>query len=172
MIDKFKTEYFINLFKKSRNLWKTVSGLNKSDKGSTPVSVIVNNKLESSPSKLSVAFNAFFYNKIVKIRQTFTKCLMDPIEVLALLIPRAKTSFILPLITIKEVQDIIYKMRRSNTSGFDRISSRRIKIIPEITSIYLTDAINATIRTSTFPNCLKISRLLPISKPGLPSDQI
>ena len=172
VINKVKTQYYVNLLKKSRNMWKTVRNLNTTEKGSIPVSVIVNNKLVSSPSKLAVAFCGHFYNKIIKIRQNFSKCRMDPIEVLALIIPRVKKEYKLPFITIKEVQNIIFKMKRSNNCGYDGISSRIIKIIPEITSIYLTDAINMTIRTSTFPVCLKIARLLPISKPGLSVDQL
>ena len=149
-------------------MWKTVKQLNKGDKSCTPTSISVNNKLVSSPEKICDAMSAFFYNKIIIIRQGFLKSRMDPIEIFKKLIPRCESEFKLPLITIKETQDIICKMKRSNTTGYDSISSRIIKIIPEITSVYLTDCINATIREGIFPTCLKITRILPISKPGLP----
>ena len=67
---------------------------------------------------------------------------MDPIEILKKIIPRCENRFKLPLISINETKDIIYKLKRSNTVGYDNISSRIIKIIPEITAIHLTDCIN------------------------------
>ena len=153
-------------------MWKTVKSLNKNDKGSTPTSIVVNNKLVSSPGKMCVALNGFFHNKILKIRQGFQNCKMDPIEILKKLIPRSNSEFKLPLITRDETRDIIYKMRRSNTTGYDSISFRIIKIIPDITAVYLTHFINASIRASVFPKCLKITRILPKSKPGLSLDQM
>ena len=90
---------------------------------------------------------------------------MDPIEVLKLLIPQPKTTFVLPSITIKEVENIIKRMKKSNTSGFDGISTRFLKLIPEISAAFLANAINTSIASSTFPEILKISRILPLSKP-------
>ena len=87
-IENLKSIFYIDLLKKSRQMWKTVKSLNKNDKGSTPTSIVVNNKLVSSPGKMCVALNGFFHNKILKIRQGFKNCKMDPIEILKKLIPR------------------------------------------------------------------------------------
>ena len=121
-IEAAKTIFYVNLFKRSKQMWNTVKKLNKSEKGSTPTSIVINNKLSSSPVKICTAMNAFFHNKILTIRQGFTKCLMDPIEILSKLIPRPNKKFTLPYITVKEAKDIIFKLKRSNTAGYDSIS--------------------------------------------------
>ena len=51
--------------------------------------------------------NNFFIEKIQKIRDSFTKTLVNPIDILNYLIPRNKNEFTLSLITIKETQNII-----------------------------------------------------------------
>ena len=43
-------------------------------------------------------------------------------------------------------------------------------MIPEVTSIYLTHAINCMIRTKRFPEVMKITRILPLTKPKKPKN--
>ena len=50
------------------------------------------------------------------------------------------------------------------TTGHDSISSRIIKLAPDQFAIYITHAINLSIREGYFPKILKIARILPLSK--------
>ena len=87
-------------------------------------------------------------------------------EILSKLIPKKNCTFRLEENTLKEMYCIITDMKKSNTCGFDGLNANIIKEIPHMTSIMMTHAINCMIRTGVFPNILKISRLLPLSKPG------
>ena len=55
-------------------------------------------------------------------------------------------------------------MRCSNTVGHDAISSRILKLTPDVLSPFITHAFNSSIRSGIFPDILKVSRILPISK--------
>merc|ERR1711954_312632 len=52
------------------------------------------------------------------------------------------------------------------SAGMDDITSKMIKMIPKVTAMYMTHLINAVIITAKYPSILKISRILPILKPG------
>ena len=63
-------------------------------------------------------------------------------------------------------------MKSSGTTGFDEVSSRFLKEAPELFAVYITHLINSSIRASNFPEIFKISRIIPISKPGKPTNSI
>ena len=56
-------------------------------------------------------------------------------------------------------------LKNSNTAGYDKKTSRILKMGSPIISILLTHAINTSIRENKFPETLKIARVLPILKP-------
>ena len=83
---------------------------------------------------------------ILLIWRGFKISIINSIEIMSKLIPRYESKFTLLSISIKETKDIIYKMRRH-----DSLSSHILKIVQEITAIYLTDCIDASICESVFP---------------------
>ena len=57
-------------------------------------------------------------------------------------------------------------------TGYDAISNKTLrKIAPEMAPI-IAHLINSIIRTGIFPNNLKVSKIIPILKPGKPSTNI
>ena len=163
-IDIRKRIYYEKLLERFSNLWKTVKDLSGSNVCTIPRRIISGGKTITSPKKLADACNNFFVNKVGKIRTKFIETDTNPIKILEKLVPRAREKFILPFINQEEAFDIIKNLKCSNSAGYDAITSNFIKKIPDITSIYLTHAINASIRENQFPECLKITRILPISK--------
>ena len=108
----------------------------------------------------------YFYEKNKTRKENFKDDKVDPIEILNKLVERPTTTFKLPPITIKETHKIITSLKTSNTAGADGISSRFLKEIPTIASHHITFMINTIIRTGVYPECLKISRILPLRKKG------
>ena len=51
-------------------------------------------------------------------------------------------------------------------------STRIIKIVPNLISIYITHAINVSIRIGYYPKILKVARILPISKKDKPKNSM
>ena len=68
-------------------------------------------------------------------------------------------------ITIPETYEIITTMKTTNSTGYDSLNSRMMKEIPHIMALLMTHLINSILRTSKFPKCLKVTRLIPICKP-------
>ena len=56
--------------------------------------------------------------------------------------------------------------------GHDDITFKIIKKLADEIAPHLCHLINSILYTETFPDIYKISRILPISKPGLPTDNI
>ena len=112
--------------------------------------------------------NKHFKNKIDKIRNEFHNGSIDSIEILGKLIDKPKTTFEIPTIQYEEAYKIIIitKMKLSMLSEMDDITTKIIKMIPKVTAMYMTHLINAVVISSKYPRKLKISRILPILKPG------
>ena len=91
---------------------------------------------------------------------------MEAIEILKNLIPRVKTDFTLPPITISETKSIIKRLKNSSCTGHDPISNRIIKSNSDVLTPFISLIINSIIQKSKFPNIFKITKLLPFLKPN------
>ena len=164
-IDRCKKIYMQAKLSNYPTMWKELKSRVGGKCGSCPTDIIDNGQRIKSPKKLSVLFNNFFKDKILTIRSSFKKCNNNAIEVLEKLIKRPDSTFELSEVNIKDVYDIISDMGGTNACGFDDMNSKIIKLVPHITSIYITHLFNTIIRTKTFPQTLKITKLVPILKP-------
>ena len=164
MVENAKKIYYSNLLKSSRDLWKTAKLIMKQEDAAVPDKIMDNGKLERSPEKICNIFCKFFIEKVRKIKKSIPNTVQNPLEILKKLVPETKEELRFKEITNKECYNIIDETRTSNTCGFDSISPRIMKMIPHVMSIFLTHGINQILRTKTFPEILKITRVLPISK--------
>ena len=165
-IENSKKIHFQNILSTTKNMWKTVQKYGTKMSNKIPSRIIVDGLMTNSPKKVANAMNSFYIEKVKSIRKAFTKPEMKLIKLLAKLIPREETECKIPEITLEEVKEIIKETKSSNTVGCDNISSRIIKMIPNTMAVFITHSINVSIREGIFPEILKISRILPISKPG------
>ena len=72
----------------------------------------------------------------------------------------------MPLITYKEMYTIMSKMKLSDASGMDDVTTKFIKQVPQLTALYMTHLINCMIRRGKYPKVFKIIKVLPILKQG------
>ena len=73
-------------------------------------------------------------------------------------------------ITIKTVQEKINKLRKS-ASGVDKISNNILKCLPSSAVQILTDNFNNIIETGKIPEDWKITKVIPLQKPGKPTNE-
>ena len=93
-------------------------------------------------------------------------------ETLKLCEPTTEVSCHLFEITLEQLRNIIRKMKTSNASGPDSISSRVVKDCLPIIEESLLHLVNLSLGTSIFPSCLKVAKVIPMVKPGKdPLDQ-
>ena len=101
------------------------------------------------------------------IRRLFTESIVTPLEILRALIPRVEEDFSIEPITIKQTIKIIDSLKNSNSTGHDDINNRLLKKCKYRIAPHLTHLINTILSTKKFPRIFKISRILPLSKPGM-----
>ena len=79
------------------------------------------------------------------------------------------SSFTFMNIDEDAINKIIYHLPPKSSSGCDGISSKLLKVIAPIIIKPLTLLINQVLNTGTFPDKLKIAKVVPIFKKGDPS---
>ena len=147
------------------NFWKKVKKY-KISENAVPTRVKVDDKLTSSPIVIATAFNEFFVEKVKKIRENIPKTSIDPIDILAAVVPKPASTFNFSPANTEEVYEVIKNMKNSKNTGVDNISAAFIKKIPRVCAPLMCHLFNNILRTSTFPKILKRSRILPLKKPG------
>ena len=163
-IAKKKSDYIKEKLAKPIDKWKFVKSLNSNQHSSSPSYINLNGYIFQSPKIISNIMNDYYVNKIKDIRAEFTKPPVDPIVILESLGTKPGSSFKLPFITPAQTEKIIKGQKNSSSTGYDAISNKILKkIAPEMAPV-LTHLINCIIRTGIFPNCLKVSKIIPILK--------
>ena len=166
IIKKNKGDYIRQNLAKPGDKWKFVKTINSNQAPSNPSYINLNGYIFQSPKMISNIMNDFYVNKIKDIRSGFIKPSIDPISILENISPPTGNTFKMPLITPSETEKIILGQKNTSSTGYDAISNKIIrKIAPEMAPI-IAHLINSIIRTGIFPECLKVSKVIPILKSG------
>ena len=165
---KLKSNYYAAKFKKRegniRDTWKGINEvLNRKGKASEyPTHLIDNGKIVKDDSEIAECFNKFFTNigpelaKNIKCNsnKTYKSYLKDKIN----------SNFEFCTVSIKDVNDVLNKLKTKRSSGQDGISSALLKSFDgEITNV-LTLIINQSLSTGIFPDKLKVAKVVPVFK--------
>ena len=145
-------------------MWKSIQEIAGKKEFITPRRIIHKGDYITSQKRIADVTNEYFIEKIHTIQQEFSYQKLDPLFFVRNLIPKPDSRFILPEITLKETTEIIKQSKNSNTTGFDNISMKILKLNPEVIAIFITHAINSSIRTGIFPDCLKLAKIIPLLK--------
>ena len=157
----------------SRKTWAAVREMNGATKASPPRQLTVQGQLIRKPQEMAQQMNNFFISKIENIRKSFTTSQTDPAEGLKKLVEGKNLNDTLEIHTVSryELSKIIKSMRPTKSHGIDGISIKLLKDNYSILAPALHNIINQSIKLSIFPNSLKTSRVIPLQKPALPSNQ-
>ena len=163
-----KSNYYAAKFKKRegniRDTWKGINEvLNRKGKASEyRTHLIDNGKIIKDDSEIAECFNKFFTNigpelaKSIKCdsNKTYKSYLKD----------RINSNFEFCTVSIKDVDDVLNKLKTKRSSGQDGISSALLKSFDgEITNV-LTLIINQSLSTGIFPEKLKVAKVVPVFK--------
>ena len=171
-IKKEKIHKMKSTFKHNKNKWKKLKSMIGNDKQCPPNKIIHNNRFVTSPKKIAEACNAFFKDKVENIRKHLPTSKIDPIFFLNQVFQKNENKFTIPYITIEKTKKIINNLNSSNSTGHDNLSSKTLKKIKNQIAPHITHLINAIIRTSVYPDIYKLSRILPLCKPGMDPIQL
>lgn len=146
-----------------KGTWHNIKELinKKNDLKTSPL--IINNEVIHESKDIATAFNEYFTNLFNIPSQ------IDPTLKKYLGSPNVSSCFFEPTNSI-EILHITNSLSNSNSSDFHNLSNKTIKtIMPSICHI-LTLLFNKSILSGTFPDCLKIAKIIPIHKSGSHTD--
>ena len=141
-----KRNYFIQKLSTARNIWREFKIYKGEQEESYPVKIVEESKEITSPKKMADLFSKFFIEKIEDIRTKFKHDDNDQIPLLEKLVDRPKEKLEVDYVSINEMYDTISTLKTSNSCGFDQMSSKIIKMIPEIMAFWLTHLLNQDLK--------------------------
>ena len=167
-----KARYFHNYFStNSQNMKKLWSGIKTiiSHKSSSSSAI---NKIKdkdgsvtSDPSQMSNIFNVFYVNIANEITKTIPLTPKSPLDYLT---KRVSNSLFLTPVTEIEVKDIISILNPSKSVGPNSIPIKLLKVIGSSISPLLALLVNQSFQSGTFPDKLKIAKVISLFKKGNP----
>ena len=152
-----------------RRTWKTINEILTKNQTQNKFPTVFNGNGSMITDKVNIAnkFNVFFTNIGEKIakginydgNKTYGHYLNKDIH----------SSFTFMNIDEDAINKIIYNLPPKSSSGCDGISTKLLKVIAPVIIKPLTLLINQVLNTGTFPDKLKIAKVIPIFKKGDPS---
>ena len=166
-----------------RSFWKTVKPFFTNNSSNTNISINHNESIVSEPSKVGNLLNDFFIN--------VAENLSEPLDLAKLSIPELSHHFsshqsirfirssignIQNGFTFKKVSpEIVAKkclsLKQNKAPGYDKVSSRFIKLVSNEICFSLTNIINHSLESSIFPQSLKMAVVTPVYKKNDPLDR-
>ena len=152
-----------------RRTWKTINEILTKNQTKNKFPTVFNDNGSMITDKVNIAnkFNVFFTNIGEKIakginydgNKTYGHYLNKDIH----------SSFTFMNIDEDAINKIIYNLPPKSSSGCYGISTKLLKVIAPVIIKPLTLLINQVLNTGTFPDKLKIAKVIPIFKKGDPS---
>ena len=149
-----------------RRTWKTINEILTKNQTKNKFPAVFNDNGSMITDKVNIAnkFNVFFTNIGEKIakginydgNKNYGHYLNKDIH----------SSFTFMNIDEDAINKIIYNLPPKSSSGCDGISTKLLKVIDPVIIKPLTLLINQVLKTGTFPDKLKIAKVIPIFKKG------
>ena len=167
-----KANYFHNFFHTNGNNMKLLwSGLKSiiSNKNSK-VNIIsklndVNGNLTNDPAVIANTFNDFFVNVAGNVAKGIPRTRKSPMDYLG---TRNEHSFFMTPVIPMEVSDTISLLNTGKSIGPNSIPTKLLKILSLHICSPLSDIINDSFQSGTFPEKLQLAKVILLFKKGCP----
>lgn len=164
-----KKMYYDNLLNNTPHskLWKQINSIfGKSSKSDT-ITLLDNGFRVSDNQKICQIFNNYFSNIGHELANNIqVNTTIDPLSC----IQRVSSSIFLTPASASEVTLLINGLVRKKGGGPDNISADVVKNNSVSFSRILAEVFNKILETGSYPQCLKIARVVPVFKSGDASD--
>lgn len=167
LIRKLKSKYIQNKVNNctNKNIWKTINQTMNATNGKNEnkiENIILENETLTSPSRIVNSFNEYFTNVSKSITRNISQAAKTKVyeEI------TADKSALLTKCKMDELETVVKSLKNTPSTGEDGISSRDIKEVFPIIKNILLHLINDCFKKGYYPDCLKISKILPLYKKG------
>ena len=150
-----------------KGTWKVLKHLTGKEKKSISIGKLtIDGEGISEKQEISNKLNQYFSSTGEKLSQDIETSTMSPVQA----IKRTHTSFKLKQITPKQVYNLLVSLPNGKANGIDMIPNKMLKISAHVISSSLTDIFNCCTSMNTFPDDLKVAKVVPIFKAGAKDD--
>ena len=172
LLRKAQRQYYANEFYKRKSntkaTWTLINQiLNKKDSTIEIDFLASHNCVSSSPDDIANTMNDYFTSIGSRLASA---CPPSTTSFTSFLPPPLPHTIVFFPTTAMEIFNIITNLEVSSSCGMDGIPACVIKFVADCIASPLSVLINHSIRTSTFPDTLKIAKIIPIYKSGARSD--
>ena len=122
--------------------------------------IYVNGSFLTDEKDIAIAFKNHFETCATKLSEG----LPDGQDT-SVLMPQGE-SWSLAKTNEQELVKIISSLKNKNSTGFDCLSNRMLKREPHAFARLIVNLINTSIDEGSFPNCLKVAKIIPVYKKG------
>lgn len=157
--DNYYREYFSTFENDPKKTWKGVNGLLGRNKANNMDLQIFNN-MRGSTQDIANKFAEQFDTGVSDLKHACNK--KDRLQRNQC----CNQSFYLNKARVRDIKCILDSLKENKACGFDKIRYKDLKLVSNKIATTLTNAINLSLRSGIFPECLKTSVVRPIFKKG------
>ena len=184
---KERKKYYTNLnlrdITDNKKFWKTIKPMfSNNEQNGKKITLVHENEIVSTDEEVSEKFNSFFKNAVTSLEIQENKFLLsdtsginDPIEIalkkykvhpsiLKIKETVSESTFSLKVISSSDVEHELKSLNSKKANTFKNIPPKLLKENSDICNDTILRVINNGIRTSQFPNDLKLADVTPIFK--------
>ena len=151
-------------------VWKGVKGVLGWGDSGPPTRLFHNGVFVNTPRGLATTMNKYFWTKVETLRRGIPISYEDPLNRVRESMIGKQCKFQFRKVTVEEIKKAIIGMKTSTATGIDWIDSNCLKAVVDIIAPAMTHITNLSIVSKTFPNCYKISKIIPLKKSSELSD--
>jgi hypothetical protein len=166
-----KKLHYDNLISKSVNKTKTTwniikESINKNNGQTIIKSIKFNNNIIREPKLIADSFNTYFSTVAHSFIQKPLKNIHNSVHNVSSDLHKPNSVLYLNSVSTGEVYKIIQSLHNKNSSGYDEITSKILKISAVSILSPLTYIFNNALRSGIFPDRMKYSIIKPLHKKG------
>ena len=162
-----KKQYYANRLKNvkgnPKKTWNIINKLAKPNKKPKKLKLKIDNEITESPEVICEALKKFYSSINGNTSQKPSPSKVNPLVYIDQHIPLNQHSFFFTPITPFEIFQSIKYLKENNFNTAE-LPTKVLKQINEPLSIVLSILFNKCVETNSFPNCLKIAKIIPIPK--------
>ena len=135
--------------------WKVAKSALGWEKNLSPKVIIDQGNILTAPVKIANAINKGFIERNIKLHRSIPQTNTDPLENYAKITEGKNLRFRLKTIDARQLDNIVTKLKPSNSSAIDMISSKTIKKLYTVLKYPLLNLVNISLETAEYPKKLK-----------------
>ena len=161
-----KEKNFKDKINEPKKAWKKVKKQMYGEDSQVTDRIIENNQLKIGSLNVANILNRYYVTKVRLIRENMKKPKNDPMINYKKFVKSPPRKLNIQQINMNDLRKIYSSCKNSNTISKDKISMHTLMKTKMSTQPLILNMINRTIEKGKFPECLKISRIIPIEKGG------